>query len=215
MDFNRSFEEILKSVENIFIETNTPLCKIYGGSNEWNDFRAVVGTKRKEKIHYGLSKFVIDFSDNDNFVVKIPFAGVYTNFEEPNYEDFSVNHCKRELEDYLKLKDTEIGFLLAPTYFVGKVGELEVYIQPKVEPFRYENNSPSEQTYDIISDLDYYECTADDDDRVAAFVEAFGVEKGQRILGLLDEFGIRDIHTGNFGYQYNNLVIFDYCGYHN
>ena len=214
MDFTKSFSDILNIVEDIFNEAHIPTYKMYSGTSEWDKLHSFITSKGGLEIHSGLTKFVIELTA-DNFVIKIPFSG-YTRRNgcgELENEDYSVNHCEREVELYNKLKDTEIGDLLVPTYFIGKVNELEVYIQPKVEPYDYFTHSPSEKSYNIANELDEYECTADDEDCVAAFVEYFG-DQTEHILSMLDELGVRDVHSANFGYQNGGLVIFDYSGYH-
>lgn len=219
MNFTKTFDEILSSVDKLFKEIDMIPQNFYQGEPEWNEFyNKLEDMDRLGTLHSGLTKFVLDLDPNDNFVIKMPFAGHYYHHcvsdPDERFQDYPVNHCQRELEDYNDLKDTDIGFLLVPTYFVGKVGEMEVYIQPKVEPYSYENHSASRQSYQVAESLEYFECTADDEDSIAAFIEAFGEEEGQHILSMLDDYGIRDIHTGNFGYQDGKLVIFDYCGYH-
>lgn len=213
MEFNRSFDSILKSVERIFDKAEVPTTKMYRNSPNYDRLCDYC----EGSISSGLTKFVFNLDECDNFVVKIPFSGIYRTWvskeTDNRYEDACVNHCQRELEDYRDLKDSEIGFLLVPTYYVGKVNELEVYIQPKVETYSYSKHIPSKDAYRIASDMEYYECTADDEDTIAAFVEAFG-DDADSILSKLDDYGVRDIHSGNFGYLDNKLMIFDYCGYH-
>ena len=211
MEFNKSFDEILKSVEELFDKIGLPTAKIYRGGSSWNKLYDYSEEQTYHFLNSGLTKFVLDLDRENNFVVKIPFAGTYHGWND-ECSDYCVNHCARELEDYEDLKNTEIGFLLVPTYFVGEVGELEIYIQPKVEPYSYDQHSASKESYQIAADMDYYECTADDEDTIAAFVEKFG-EEAEHILCLLDDFGVRDIHCGNFGYSDGKLLIFDYCGY--
>ena len=211
MEFSKSFDEILKSVEELFNKISLPTVKIYRGDSNWNKLYDYSTEQTYYFLNIGLTKFVLDLDTENNFVIKIPFAGTYYSWNN-EWNDYSVNHCARELEDYEHLKNTEIGFLLVPTYFVGKVGELEVYIQPKVEPYSYDQHSASEESYQIAEDMEYYECTAYDKDTIAAFIEEFGDET-EHILSLLDDFGVRDIHSGNFGYSDGKLLIFDYCGY--
>lgn len=211
MELNKSFDEILKSIEELFNKIGLPTEKIYRDSSNWDKLYDYSVEQTYHFLNSGLTKFVLDLDRENNFVVKIPFAGSYYGWKN-ECDDYRVNHCARELKDYEDLKDTEIGFLLVPTYFVGKVGELEIYIQPKVEPYSYDQHSASQESYQIAADMDYYECTADDEDTIAAFVESFG-EEAEHILCLLDDFGVRDIHSGNFGYSDGKLLIFDYCGY--
>ena len=214
MEFNRSFEDILKSVERIFDKADVPTTKMYRSSPDYDKLCDYC----EGSIREGLTKFVFNLNECDNFVVKIPFSGIYSTWfsenDEDKYEEMRVNHCQRELEDYRDLKDSEIGFLLVPTYYVGKINELEIYIQPKVETYSYSKHTPSKDAYRVASELEYYECTADDEETIAAFVDAFG-DDAQSILSMLDNYGVRDLHSGNFGYLDNELVIFDYCGYHN
>ena len=185
---------------------------IYKGSPEWDNLYDYCDNHGCP-VRSGLTKFVFNLNENDNFVVKIPFVGTYY-YGTHSYEGYSVNHCEEELNVYESLKDTEIGFLLVPTVFIGKVKGLELYIQPKVEAFNYEKHSPSNKSYDDAEDLEWHECTADDDDAIASFVEYFGVEEAEHILNTLDDEGVRDIHCGNFGYLNKKLVLFDYSGYH-
>lgn len=215
MEFSKSFDQILKSVENVFNKADVPTNKMYLGDDDWENLFDFCNNKRPNFLRSGLTKFVLDINEEDDFVIKIPFAGSYSFYrnQDERYQDYPVNHCKRELDDYNYLKDTEINFLFVPTYYVGKVGELEIYIQPKVEPYSYDQHSASEESYTIAADIEYCECTADDEDSIAAFVEAFG-DEAEHILNQLDDMGVRDIHCGNFGYQDGRLVIFDYCGYH-
>jgi hypothetical protein len=212
MEFNRSFEEIIKSVCDIFNEAKVDMKPIYHDSPEFDLLDEYCDT-HNYSIRNGLTKFVFNLDNNDNFVVKIPFAGTYY-WADKEYENYGTNHCEEELNVYEYLKDSEIGSLLVPTVFIGKVNGLELYAQPKVEVFNYDKHSPSDKSYNTAEDLGWHECTADDDDVVASFVEYFGVDEAERILDYLDEEGIRDIHSGNFGYLNGALVLFDYCGYH-
>lgn len=211
MEFNKNFNEILNSVEELFNKIELPTVKIYRGDSNWNKLYDYFEEQTCHFLNSGLTKFVLDLDNKNNFIIKIPFAG--TCYRGIDKESYCVNHCERELEYYNDFKNTEIGFLLVPTYFVGKVGELEIYIQPKVVPYSHSEHSASQHSYQIAADMEYYSCTADDDDAIAAFVENFN-DEAEHILCKLDEFGIRDIHCGNFGYLNGKLLIFDYCGYH-
>ena len=212
MEFTKTFNEMISMVENVFKITNTKIAPIYRGSPAWDGFKEEC-ENNNIKIAFGLTKFVIYF---DDFVVKIPFRGDYhcwVEKEDDRYYDYTTNHCRLEVEDYESYCSTEIGFLLVPTVCIGKLNDLSIYAQPKCEPYSYDKHSPSEQDFEMVGDLDYFECTTDDDEAVAVFIKEFG-DDASRILNLLDDFDIRDIHFGNIGYLNGKLVIFDFCGYH-
>lgn len=213
MEFTKSFDEMISMVEKVFDLIGVDPTPMYYESPEWDIFEEACDNNNI-KIAHGLTKFVLFF---DDFVIKIPFKGNYStwvsNDNEDRYNPYSINHCEYEVDVYDALCSREIGFLLCPTVYIGQLGAVKLYAQPKCEPFTYDKHSPSEQSYNMTEEFDYYECTADDDDVVALFAEEFGYD-APNILDMLDEEGIRDVHQGNVGFLNGKLIIFDFCGYH-
>ena len=209
MEFNVNCNEVISIVKNLFTNAQLGFKGVYKSSEEWDCFEDYC-YDHEIQLCSGLSKFVIVPSNTD-YVIKIPFKGSYYHWDK-EYSDIA-DHCDLEVKCYNDYANSELGYLFVPTQYVGCIDEIKIYVQPKVETYHYETHSASKHSYDQLEDFDYYECTADDEDAVAAFIEEFG-ENAAWVLDTLDEMEVKDIHCGNFGYLNGKLVLFDYCGYH-
>ena len=94
MEFNKSCDEILKSVEELFDKIGLPTKKIYRGDSNWDKLYDYSEEQTYHLLNSGLTKFVLNLDRENNFVVKIPFAGVYYGYEN-EYEDYCRCHGRR------------------------------------------------------------------------------------------------------------------------
>lgn len=168
----------------------------------------------------GASKFVIEYG---NYVIKIPFTGFYNWETEEEVKPILAgywnekNPCEMEIDIYNNATD-ELKEILLPTIWVGNINNLvPIYIQRKIDVkyngylsnHRISNNN--ERLGNKVRKLNY-DFSAIGTTGVYGLICKFGINLTRFLLNEIDE-SISDLHTGNYGYIEDNLVIFDYAGY--
>lgn len=176
--------------------------------NHFEDWCHEISTLTSLRINHGLTKISVDFGDN-NWVIKIPFGN-------------STNYCQLEAKMYALAHKKGLGEYFAPCFFYGKIKDIPIYLQRKVEineelnldacyyymrtlceSFREHDETDEDFEDRVQENLDYMT----DEDAVKAII---GETKG--LLSFLYDNDICDLHSGNFGFLNSNPVIFDYSG---
>ena len=176
-----------------------------------------------EDLHYhcGATKLVIDYG---NYVIKIPFTGFYNwNFDDEEviptlagYWD-TKNPCEMEIDIYNEATD-RLREILLPTIWVGNINNVPIYVQRKIDGsytnyrYNYKLSNGNERLGRKVKILSYGGYSAIDSIGIYGLISRFGIEFTKFLLEEIDE-SISDLHTGNYGYLNDNLVIFDYAGY--
>ena len=186
----------------------------------------------------GVSKAVI-IPDDENFVIKLPFCGMWDNYE---FNLFSVpdvgilhdtDYCARELYLYHLAKKCGVSEILVKNTYIGKINDEPVYKQKYVSTFRmyYEDEFALEQDFD--------ESVIHTDKEINAMIKScektgwkyssydhifntwlvdvhnyYGEKKFVNILNFISTY-LGDLHSENIGYDGDKPVILDYADFFN
>lgn len=193
-------------------------------------------TFRCDDILTGASKCVV-LLRNQNFVLKIPFAGQelwiqIRNFDAPKYnsENFDFvfcsfkgartkdnwDYCNDEVEIFKKAEAAGVGSFFARTDFYGYSKDNHpIYVQERCEVFdsvdvddMYENLSKEIKT--SASEV----LSELPEEWIALAIKYFGQELTDKFLAFVDNEGIDDLHFSNFGFIGDRPVLIDYSGYY-
>lgn len=207
-----------------------------------DDFRRILFNNEilNIRVASGLTKIVL-IPDDKDYVIKIPITktGYYDYIEDENGDyrkgEFFVannsfgDYCSIEEELFNSFED-DIKEIFAETKFITKVNDLPIYIQEKVKtPYDKKinqfdpNHYPSDRKSDmeihhelkVISECsEYSEYNEFQEDYCYDILVNYGFEFLIKLLQTIDDVGISDLHTGNYGYNKNyKPMIFDYSGY--
>ena len=170
-------------------------------------------------IGSGAEKMVYSIENIDEFVLKIDKS-----------RDEDSGKCRCRLECYIYREAIKEGYeeYFAPTYYLGKIGEVTFSLQNKMNVWedntydalcQYISNNTDDFEYYHNVDEDIEEDYMDYDMAISDMsdLEIVSALFGKTIKGFdnfLDDYNINDLHQGNFGAdEYGNFVIIDYCGY--
>ena len=178
---------------------------------------ALCERKELSYLDSGAEKDVYNIARVPGFVLKVDNKG-----EE------HIGRCEVECYVYTQAVKSGFGYLFAPTYFVGKINGRTLSLQKKV--YTDECDTESSLCDYIDSKLDNFSgyLSDDEDDDIPyddiihdmednEIVQALTGEDSEEFVDFLLDYKINDLHTGNFGIDYdsNAYMIIDYCGYHN
>lgn len=184
------------------------------------------------QVECGISKVVI-IPEDGNFVIKIPFNGMYHyNWNEDDEDDYGDSEfeyyyyaCAPDHSDYcwdevIKIeKAYEMGYgkLFPDTKFLQEKDGHRVYIQEKVRTARYFNpNDISEDSRKKAESMGKYYKKCDNTWR-AAVVEFYGESYWKDFCDwdyLSDVNILSDMHADNYGYDMNGYpIILDASGF--
>ena len=156
-----------------------------------------------------------------NFVIKIPFIG----------ED--IDYCKYEVHNYNRAKEEGLSEFFAPCMKVFDYGEYDtpIYVMLRVEvdcdraecvmsdAFHrvYESENPCSEDedkdeYDRKID-DYFWSNSCDENFFTEIREDYDAQLADNLEDFCGENCINDIHSANFGFQNDQIVLIDYSGY--
>lgn len=167
-------------------------------------------------IDSGCSKLVI-VPKNRNYVIKIPWTGVYTEIDE-NGEyiekcvfDYELNYCPMEDEiNYYNDVDEETRQYLAENEFVGLYNNsIPIYVQEKVKHIGW----GAATNTSVTAKFSVKTCIQRLSVKIAKMIiEQLGYNEGLRVVRELDN--INDLHNGNYGFdKYGQFKIIDYAGF--
>lgn len=187
------------------------------------------------KYYYGASKLVL-LPKEANFVIKIPFNGIYqTYYDDDDNEcsDFKENenacndnyfywdYCATEVLAYRRAKSCHVERAFCKTVLVGFVKKHPIYIQEKAVPYcnihDYDDNFcyPTERSLKVrksAEELGLEDCWWNPVWQTDAF-EYYGKKQYQRLIKFIDDYCIEDLHSGNIGYIGSRPILFDYSGW--
>lgn len=184
-------------------------------------------TKNIESYHdywVGASKLVIDFDENLDYVVKIPFAGYIDYYEEEFFEFCKApdradgnDYCKAEVVRFKDAEEEGLDFLFAETSIMGFVKGHPIYKQPKCVSF--EDTPYPDLPAAIVSRTakacsESYVDTRLDLSWLTQIFESYGKQILLKFLRFLDDEDISDLHQGNFGYCNGDPVLIDYASFY-
>lgn len=154
----------------------------------------------------GATKAVIVMEEAD-FVIKIPFLYTWRG-------GASENFCEIELDIYEKAKQNkEISECFASVCFGGKVYNVPFYLMERVNVDEEYN---SDTIYEHYENNGYTRSEVDneeEEDGVRFLFEEFYPDVFSSLEEFIEEHGINDLHTGNFGFLNGRPVFIDYSGY--
>lgn len=161
---------------------------------------------------------VVIFHEDWDFVLKFCY-----DCEE------DVDYCLNEAYLYIKAQEWGIENAFAACDIVGKFGLYDIYVmdrcycnedgmsddsydlQFKKYCTEYGLDPAAEESMDEFSD----NCPAyGEQDCMLELAEVhWGLKFTNTVIAFMEEYGINDCHSGNWGWLNNNLVIVDYAGY--
>lgn len=166
----------------------------------------------------GASKIVLSCSLYD-MVIKIPITGIFSENAYDECIDYCVNYIYSEVEIYNDSSDN-IKEILLQNSFITCCGDLEIYVQPKVEHNFYEAYPPSsvygdakliDKVNEILSTSNAQYHGLPCNFFLADILKYFGEERG---LEIIEEIDFDDMNNNNYGYLRDGKpVIFDYAGF--
>ena len=194
-------------------------------------------------IAHGVTKLVIAFKDEPDYVFKIPFRGgkmvdwqedpcdyvdedyTYLYSHANKYEEESLcnwDYCQVEEYVYNQSVEWEVEDLFANTFFLmqdwGFTGcPFRIYASQKIEePGFYEiNKATSDKSRKEASNI----CKRSNEYRIsdrmlAAFVEDYGYGVASQFFDFVAALDVRDLHGDNLGFDSNNNVkVLDYSSF--
>lgn len=195
------------------------------GKNYSGDFR----------IDNGVSKMVI-IPENEDFVIKIPFNGMYEyewddeeedyDWENPSFDYFIgaeapdvTDYCWNEMLTIEKAQEAGFGGLFPNMEFLMCYNGIRFYIQEKVRTSRaFHPVGLSQDSRDAANSLNmHYQCGSSE--WRAAIIEAYGTDFWVNFVNWDDENQIgtlTDMHSMNYGYDMDGSpIILDASGFRN
>lgn len=174
-----------------------------------------VETQNAIRCSHGISKLVFLSDSFGEWVIKVPrHLG--------RIQDF----CKLEVKNYAEATDRYLDEFFAPTFFVETYHKIPIYAQLRLECERVNRANIEECFYSYARTLcdpddweeDEYEdivySTADNFDAPEQLTAIFGNNrKIGELLEFCEEFGINDLHEGNFGEYDGEFLICDFSGF--
>ena len=188
-----------------------------------------------DDILTGASKCVVLLC-NQNFVLKIPFAGqeiweqirnldaTEYNSDDYDFVFYPFNHartkdnwdyCNDEVEIFKKAEAAGVGSFFARTDFYGYSKDNHpIYVQERCEVFdsvdvddMYKNLSKEIKTSASEVSSELPE------EWIALAIKYFGQELTDKFLTFVEDERIDDLHYSNFGFIGDRPVLIDYSGY--
>lgn len=208
-------DEIFSFLRGV-LEDATCLYSIRGLNEIYLDKDCTIPLLEKDscKILHGCDKVVL-IPDNYDFVIKIPFTGVYDS--EELAECHSYDSCNDENTRRTMMYQSARELFLE-NYFVGFYnGVIPIYIQEKVKVFndwRQENASTTEVDYDLVNRVfgrSMDDCMEILEDKFCYdIIQWYGEDVAKVMFGECAYFD--DLHDENYGYLSDGRpVIFDYA----
>ena len=187
-----------------------------------------------DSFAYGCSKLVLFYEELPRWVVKIPFLGEYyssedsyNNYQNANSSDYPIDvyndYCAIEAFLAKESYGYHVEDMLAKTYYLMTVNDVDIYVSEKVENSYYDRSktyrhadSPRQANLlreSYATTKEQYCLSLDD---LAFFIDSYGVYKTEMLISFIMDYQIEDLHHGNIGFDaYNNIKIIDYSGFHN
>jgi len=203
--------------------------------SDWVDYEVSKNYSGDFHIDNGVSKMVI-IPENEDFVIKIPFNGMYEyewdddeedyDWENPSFDYFTGAHapdqtdyCWDEMLAIEKANKAGFGWLFPHTEFLMCQDGIRFYIQEKVRTSRaFHPVGLSQNSRDTAENMTYRYQSGNAEWR-ATIVEVYGEDFWINFVNWDDEnrVGIlTDMHSMNYGYDMSGCpVILDASGFRN
>lgn len=206
--------------------------------NDFNDetvfnYMGVVDLPSGWNWETGASKLVIIPDDNYDFVIKIPF----NSSSEPtvDWDDdefyplecarlpitggYSFDYCQSETEYYELAIEEGVSMFFAETIYLGDYGGYPVYLQEKCEKVysKREGENPTPKQVKQAKELyaNNYGIGSLIEKFIYYMLEKYEKESVEKFSEFLENCGIGDLHSGNYGYSAidGRPILFDFSGY--
>lgn len=171
----------------------------------------------------GMTKFVFSIPDVDNYVFKIPFLTRFwykgTDKEERLPQE---DYCKYEAENYKLAKEKGVSDFFAETVYLCTFEDVPIYISEdaSISALDYCSNSVWHKTSNrskkwSSAHFERQQGFGFDDEYapIAWLADRVDLLKIIDLLDFFREYKIVDIHSGNFVYTKDGILIVDYSGF--
>ena len=193
------------------------------------------------RVAFGMSKMVI-IPSFSQFVIKFPLKGSWTETDGfyneegkwKQYEDDDFHYefcsfgygggengddyCALELSIYDRILEEapDCSFIFPETYFYGEVEGTKFYLQKKCVEFDDAKQiKVSENSRRVGDELYRHYCYVASPYWVNVLVEKAGETFAKKVLDVIEEFDITDLHNHNLGFDLitGMPMIIDFCGF--
>lgn len=192
----------------------------------YNEIEFYESTRKIEDDNFcffaGVTRGVV-IPEDANFVIKF-------DLYKESYVLNNYSPCRKEAQNYLKLKEKELDWIVAPVEYGFTFNNIDFYLQEKCyvnedinESILYDFYSSSYTAADLPEGVDfedkekvedYFASLVCDPTITDILLGIFKLDYCDDILKVFYELEINDLHTGNFGItKSGDPVIFDYAGY--
>ena len=185
--------------------------------SENNDYLEELGVG----FNYGSTKVCLKYDELENWVIKLS----YDRSHDIGITVF--DYCAREAENYELACEKGLEKFFAPTYKVGEIEGIGIYLQQKarvdedyfvecfedyvIATYNYDGVEDEDRKQELISDAVY---ELDDEQSVeAVFSDIASFYDLVKLNDFILDREINDLHSANYGLINDNPVIIDFSGY--
>lgn len=175
----------------------------------------------------GATKLVLWIPNFDEYVVKIPFTGVYEEdwikedegyvWQEDYQEYFGAydgwDYCYVETSLYADAVKEGVEQFFLETSFLGHIKGHPIYIQPRAEEFYEISHNISLEEKQESNKICREYCVSLKPEWVLDAIKCYGLSQVKKLFAFINEYQIEDLHGNNLGYYKNKPVIIDYAGF--
>lgn len=183
-------------------------------------------------VRYGCSKAVLFYKYLHNYVIKIPYLGVYKDNDKCKFKNAKIwylkdenwDYCRYEEEIYQKACESGIGKLFCGTRYLCDTDDFPIYVSEKSEDTidTYSSHKVSDKGRDYVrskrsakSNDIYPYCPGDmSDNTIGMFYDSWGKELTDALLDFLVDNSIDDCHSSNIAFKDGKIRIIDYTGFY-
>ena len=217
--------DVLKLLEVCTFKDN------FTSEDYYNDVISPLEKAEKSTIEYdsGATKLVLWIPNFDEYVVKIPFTGVYEEdwIEEDeeyvwkgDYQEYfgaydGWDYCYVETSLYADAVREGVDQFFLETSLLGHIKGHPIYIQPQAMEF-YE--VPHKISFEEKQESNKIcrECRVSlKPEWVLDAIKCYGLSQVKKLFAFINEYQIEDLHGNNLGYYKDKPVIIDYAGFNN
>lgn len=213
--------DVLKLLEVCTFKDN------FTSEDYYDDIIIPLDKVEKGTIQYdsGATKLVLWIPNFDEYVVKIPFTGLYESIwieeDEEYVEDYQEyfgaydgwDYCYVETSLYADAVREGVDQFFLKTSLLGHIKGHPIYIQPRaVEFYAIPHKISLEEKQE--SNKICRECRVSlKPEWVLDAVKCYGLPQVKKLFAFIHEYNIEDLHGNNLGYYNDKPVIIDYAGF--
>lgn len=193
---------------------------------EYNDDLSYVYDEIGDKLDclwegHGCTKICFRFVEFSDYIIKIPFLGVRVVDDGDLVDERYYNeedYCAIEETVYLVAKEHNVSELFAETSFLGEIRGVPVYIAEycpeKYHRYSIEISEDSKKrSMEISQDKEFRYC-GEILSYLSILLEQYGEEFSKRVLKMVEECEIEDLHTDNVAFDKNGkFKLIDYSSF--